>query len=224
MRPNGGRDRDGQFVWSIKSPPPQGQYDRVEWPVIKEEAMRGSTAGIDDGLQALSSKHYQLLTFLDKFLSISIITPLVVAYWRGTWRGTDVLVYSDDGKKSAMVSMLIGTLGSLLFTLCQSQIMNKIHSHINPVKYYLITRLYTASFGIVCVNQFRGAWMFLDLHTSCDVVTVTIITVSSIFILFITKTLRNLSAPPFAVTIDRYEDYFTVPTFFKYVSTEYKLN
>ncbi|KAK9507997.1 hypothetical protein O3M35_007751 [Rhynocoris fuscipes] len=180
--------------------------------------MRGSTAGIGDGLQGISSKYFNFLTFLDQFISTIIVTPLVVGYWRGTWGCMDYFVFNNDIHRSALLSVIIGSIGSFIFTTAQNYFINKYHSNINSLKYYLATRLYTACFGIVCVNQFRGTWICLDLYTPHTITAVSTITLISIIILIITKTLRNLSAPPFALSVDRYEDYFTVPTFFKYVS------
>ncbi|XP_014273196.1 uncharacterized protein fusl isoform X1 [Halyomorpha halys] len=177
--------------------------------------MRGSTAGITDGLRGISRSYYLFITFLDSLLSALVISPLVVSYWRGTWELTGYYVYPKELKKSSGVSLIVGLAGIMLFTLTQKFYRKVLNPNEHRILYYVISRGYTACFGFVCVNSWRGAWVALDAYTSTQTHSVILITCASIGILIMTKTIRNISAPPFAIVTDRYESYFDVPTHFK---------
>lgn len=180
--------------------------------------MRGSTAGITDGLRGISNSYYLFITFLDSLLSALVISPLVVSYWRGTWELTGYYVYPQEMKKSSCVSLLIGLIGIMIFTLTQKCYPKVLNPNEHRILYYVMSRVYTACFGFVCINSWRGAWVALDAYMSTEPRSVIIITCASIIVLIMTKTIRNISAPPFAIVTDRYEGYFDVPTHFKTVS------
>lgn len=181
--------------------------------------MRGSTAGISDGLKGSSKSHYLLITALDNLIAAGVISPLVVSYWRGTWSLMDYYVYPNDPKSSSMVSLFIGLVGIMIFTMTQKFYTNFLNPNIHRLSYYVSSRLYTASFGFACVNSWRGAWIALDAYTSTDRMSVVLVTSVSLIILLGSRTVRNISAPPFAIVTDRYEGYFDVPTLFKSVSS-----
>ncbi|CAH1407053.1 unnamed protein product [Nezara viridula] len=177
--------------------------------------MRGSTAGITDGLRGISNSYYLFITFLDSLLAALVISPLVVSYWRGTWELMGYYVYPQDMKKSSLVSLLIGLGGIMLFTMTQKFYPKMLNPNKHRILYYVISRVYTACFGFACINSWRGGWVALDAYTSTEPRSVIFITCASIIILIMTKTIRNISAPPFAIVTDRYEGYFDVPTHFK---------
>ncbi|KAF6207527.1 hypothetical protein GE061_015973 [Apolygus lucorum] len=178
--------------------------------------MRGSTAGISDGLKGTSKTHYRFVTLLDLSISTFLIAPLVVSYWRGTFGLMDILVYPEDPFKSSVVSCVIGYAGTSVLTMLQDVLDRSLHPNTHRITYYAFSRLYTALFSFICVNHWRGGWMLLEHFTGTEPHTVAIITSASIVLLMLTKTLRNLSAPPFAIATDRREGYFEVPRAFKY--------
>lgn len=177
--------------------------------------MRGSTAGITDGLRGTSKAHYAVLTVLDMMLSALLISPLVVSYWRGTWCLMDYYVYPERPDYSSYVSLGIGLSVILIFTLFQGPLKNHLHPNKHRLSYYFFSRLYTAFFGFACVNSWRGAWIFLDVYTGDSPDAVLATTLSSVALLTCLRTLRNISAPPFAIVTDRSEGYFEVPTMFR---------
>ncbi|XP_014250214.1 uncharacterized protein LOC106667066 isoform X1 [Cimex lectularius] len=174
--------------------------------------MRGSTAGISDGLKGSSHIHYLFLTTLDHLISSVIISPLVISYWRGTWGSMDYFVFSKNPRYSSAVSIVVGYLGTMLFTVTQKYHRKILHPDLHWLSYYFVSRVYTACFGLICVNSWRGVWMALDLYTSVDSKTVASITFISVILLAVSHTLRNVSASPFTIVTDRYEGYFDVPT------------
>lgn len=178
--------------------------------------MRGSTAGITDGLQGQSKAHYWLLSILDILIGTLIITPLVITYWRGTWGLFDTYVFPDSPLFSALTSVGIGFGILFIFNVFQKKIKETLNPDIHRLVYYILSRLYTKLFSIACVNSWRGMWRTLDILLDSKNSQLTALSVVFAFIFLIPmKTLRNLSAPPFAIVTDRYQGYFDVPTLFR---------
>ncbi|EDV98832.1 uncharacterized protein LOC6566902 isoform X2 [Drosophila grimshawi] len=160
--------------------------------------------------------HELLLELLDVMLSCLIVAPCVIAYWRGTWELMGFLLFPNSKPLSALASFAIGGAGHFLFTITQNFFKDNIHPDKRRLTYYAISRLYTAVFGVVCVNMWRGAWLICDWLTSIDSLTIiAVVTLVSIVFLIATRTLRNLGAAPYTVTMDHKTDYFEVDTMFK---------
>jgi hypothetical protein len=176
--------------------------------------MRGSTAGISDNFKG-SRRHYMLLSVLDTVLSALVVSPAVIGYWRGTWMIMDRYVFPNQHTYSSWVSVAIGYLGHILFTLLQMPITKRIHPDHHWLSYYIVSRLYTAIFGFVCVNSWRGVWRLLEYYTGHHIEPLLGTTVASIVALAALRTLRNISSPPFSITTDCCDGYFRVPTMFR---------
>ncbi|XP_017032089.1 uncharacterized protein fusl [Drosophila kikkawai] len=160
--------------------------------------------------------HELLLEILDMMLSCLVVAPCVIAYWRGTWELMGVYLFPNSLPLSAMASFLIGGLGHFVFTITQNFFKEHIHPDRRRLTYYTVSRIYTAIFGIVCVNMWRGAWLLCDWLTSVDsLIIVSVVTAIALIFLVATRTLRNLGAAPYTVTMDHKSDYFEVDTMFK---------
>lgn len=167
--------------------------------------------------------HELLLEVLDVLLTCLVVAPCVIAYWRGTWELMGVILFPDSLPFSALASFVIGGLGHFLFTITQNFFKDHIHPDKRRLTYYAVSRLYTAIFGIVCVNMWRGAWMICDWLTSIDsLVIISVVTLVALLFLIGTRTLRNLGAAPYTVTMDHKTDYFEVDTMFKISVSEGK--
>jgi len=160
--------------------------------------------------------HELLLEFLDVLLSCLVVAPCVIAYWRGTWELMGVILFPSSLPLSALASFVIGGLGHFIFIVTQNFFKDHIHPDKRRLTYYAISRLYTAVFGIICVNMWRGSWMICDWLTSIDSLTIiSVVTLVALLFLVGTRTLRNLGAAPYTVTMDHKSDYFEVDTMFK---------
>lgn len=159
--------------------------------------------------------HSVLLEFLDSFYSAFIIAPLVVFYWRGTWNLSELYLYPRDKIQSSVASLLIGIAGHLVFTIWQRTFEKFLNPNRHRLVYYAGSRLYTAIFGIICVNLWRGGWQLIDHYTARDMSTILSITILAIFALMALKSLRNVVATPFVVITDQKLEYFRVPTKYK---------
>lgn len=177
--------------------------------------MRGSSAGIGDGLRCLGPRQRRTLTVADYAIAGLVVSPLTVTYWRGTWGLLDALLLPADPLASALLSLIAGLAANLAFTLVQDLLSATCRP--GRLSYYISSRCYTAAFALSCVGSWRGAWQLLDLLAGTSSPSVAAVLVVSILFLALTKTLRNASAPPFAIAPDRPQGYYAVPTMFKTV-------
>lgn len=179
--------------------------------------MRGSTAGLADGIISPShTAHGILLELLDTIISSFVIAPTIVGYWRGTWNLMNHYLYPNDLLSSSISSLIIGIFGHLIFNIFQDTFKNTFNRDKHRLIYYIASRVYTALFGIVCVNGWRGGWQLIDRYTTTSNVSIVLlITVTCVIILLLLKASRNISASPFFLATDDAGEYFDIPTMFK---------
>lgn len=178
--------------------------------------MRGSTAGLAEGvITSPDTVHAAFLVFLDIMFSSLIAAPVIVAYWRGTWNLMSYVLFPEDMFWSAIGSCVLGTVGHFIFFLYQTKFSKKFHPDKHRITFMLFSRIYTAVYGIVCVNGWRGGWTLMDQYVPPSVPTLFAITFVSAIMLASCKGLRNISSAPFAISTDHSKDYFVVPTMFK---------
>lgn len=80
----------------------------------------------------------------------------------------------------------------------------------------IVSRIYTAVYGFICVNGWRGPWAIFDIYGGTPHVPTLIgITVVGSVVLVFCKGLRNISSTPFGVSTDHSKGYFVAPTMFK---------
>nr|CAD7414422.1 unnamed protein product [Timema poppensis] len=177
--------------------------------------MRGSTVGISDNFKTKNRKHYVWLSFIDTFFSVFVVGPLVITFWRGQWSLMDIYVCPAYPFESATISFLVGILGHYLLTILQRPLTLNLHPERHRLTFYVVSRLYTVYFGFSCVSFWRGAFLYLDIYTGTNIALVASSTALSAVALTILKTLRNISSPPFLVSMDSCQDYFQVQTMFR---------
>ncbi|XP_014606771.1 PREDICTED: uncharacterized protein LOC106788212 [Polistes canadensis] len=178
--------------------------------------------GMTGGLDSPSSNHrlhYTILTIFDTIFSAIIAAPAVVGYWRGTWGLSDAYLCRDDPILSSFVSIAIGFTGLFFFSITQDRLNDLLHPDKHRLSYYAGSRIYTAVFGFCCVNAWRGAWQALDLYTELIPRTVSLTTAASLLALAIMRAIRNVSAPPFSLSLDSCPGYFQVQTMFRVNNT-----
>jgi hypothetical protein len=179
--------------------------------------MRGSDAGITHGglTRQKMSSHSVVLELLDTGYSSFVVAPLVVSYWRGTWNLADTYLIPSDKVQSKVASLIIGIIGHLVFTIGQGWFRNNFSPDRHRLTFYVVSRVYTSIFGIVCVNCWRGGWQLIDHYTAKNMTTILSITIFAIVCLMLLKTIRNVTATPFVVVNDTAYEYFDVPTMYK---------
>ncbi len=100
----------------------------------------------------------------DTLLSMCLVAPLVVGYWRGTWFLLDSYLYQPDAATSCWISLAIGFGILLLATWFQCQLQTLVSSQ-SPCLYFLYSRLYTV---ILCLGSFKVACIQLKQYYVID--------------------------------------------------------
>ncbi|CAH2108592.1 unnamed protein product [Euphydryas editha] len=160
-----------------------------------------------------------LLEIVDILFTTLIAGPLVIIYWGATWFLMDTYIYPEDPLLSAACCTAFGiTFGLALCTL-QTPLNRKLTPDIGRVKYFLLTRSYTAFAAVVNVASCRGVWNLQDvfIQDTMGVITSTVMATVAIVLL---RSLRNLDSAPITLAVDSDEEYFKSPTFYKTSSRE----
>lgn len=157
------------------------------------------------------------LNFVDCIVSLFIVSPLVVAFWRGTWEYMAVKVALFPNWSA----FLGGSILHVIFTIMRERFHNKFvvqksgnWSKLRKARRFLVTRLYTLAFGIACIAQWKGGWGLLDDYFGSDA-RIIALNFALLIPLASLRGLRNLLAPPMIIITDKKEFTFTFPTRFR---------
>ncbi|CAH2232679.1 jg5304 [Pararge aegeria aegeria] len=186
--------------------------------------MRGSTAGLADSLSGGPKASGAFLEFADVVFASVVVAPAVVTYWKSTWSLMDLYVLPRHPVASAAACSAFGLCCGFVFCVYQTCLATHLRPGKGKLLYYVVSRLYTCVAGAACVGAWRGVWNLLNECTGDSARTLMSTTVAATLSLAALRTLRNISAAPFAVAVDSPQDYFDVPTMFRTVSTKFKIS
>lgn len=102
----------------------------------------------------------------DSFLSLFVIAPLAVSFWRGSWEGMDK--YPD--MFPVWNCFILGAVLHCAFAILREPLnakFNKIKklsgkSRIKSLNLCIVKKLYTYMFGIACISHWRGGWGVME--------------------------------------------------------------
>ncbi|OQV13120.1 hypothetical protein BV898_12660 [Hypsibius exemplaris] len=158
-----------------------------------------------------------LLKILDALLSICILAPLVVAYWRGTFILLEF--YVIPGKEYRVVSLLtsfiIGVVGGVLFIYLQDVFKDYAHNTPSPIAEIMLKRVYAYVYGLVVVNHWRAVWDVLDDCTGFDFNSGVFVFLTGVLVLMALRCFRNSLSPPVVAAADLSDEFFTIKTRFR---------
>lgn len=173
-----------------------------------------------------------ILHCLDCFLTLAIIGPLTVLFWRGTWEIMEMNHEHFRGWPTYFFSMSI----HFSFAL----IREPLQTHLNQNKQWkktlgckLSMRLYIYVFAVVSVMQWRSVWVLLDSFFLIDYkhdgralkpiyFTQFMVTCSvALVLLGLLKIFKNILSAPYTVGMDFQYSAYDFPTRFKTQVTQY---
>ncbi|XP_017781768.1 PREDICTED: uncharacterized protein LOC108566420 [Nicrophorus vespilloides] len=158
----------------------------------------------------------------DTLVSLFVVSALVVANWRGTWDLMDM--YKDYFP--TYTSFVFSSGMQVVCTLGRELIGDFLED-----KTAILKRTFAVFFiyvyNILCNMQWRALWIIMD--DFCGVIDVQKVAqeeginwtrflwfiLGSIIVLAIFKCLRNISGPPFVITLDDHESTFRFPMRFR---------
>ncbi|XP_040165325.1 uncharacterized protein LOC120901439 isoform X1 [Anopheles arabiensis] len=160
----------------------------------------------------------RLLHLGDSLFSLFLITPMVVAHWRGTWGWMDLNGSHFPGWLCFVLGATLHTTFALLreplnaaLTLARAAPKSRWSS----VKRWLVNRMYTYAFSMACLMHWRGGWNVMELYFAFNLLPALSISAICLVGLVLSKSVRNLLAPPFIILTDRKEAMFSFPTRFR---------
>ncbi|XP_033362330.1 uncharacterized protein LOC117240398 [Bombus vosnesenskii] len=165
-------------------------------------------------------KQKQILSIIDSFLSLILITPMTVGFWRGTWTLMDI--YADTFPE--LFTFLLGILIHTCFAITRNFLhyrvldISKRKTCLNMTVCKIIQILYTYVFGISCNMHWRGAWIIFDHFFYYNIWVTVTATLAPMTILAIFRSIRNVIAIPSVINVDILTFVFRFPTRYKLVS------
>ncbi|GAB6027522.1 hypothetical protein CHUAL_001770 [Chamberlinius hualienensis] len=167
----------------------------------------------------------KVLTGVDWTIALTVLSPLCILYWRGTWQLLDIYVVIPDTYikyPSGYISLAIGYLLTFLSNATQRPVSNIICNKRNHVIVRVfVSRIYTLIFAFGLVNLWRGVWQLLDEYFTNSWYSGAGSAVVGCWALASLRTLRNISAPPVIINTDVMDsDYTASPTMFQTLSTK----
>lgn len=165
---------------------------------------------------------------LDVAFSLLLITPCVVAFWRGTWILMDIYVKIFPYWPSIFFSCAILCSFYILKEVQMKTKTNRARKSIDKtLAKKLLLRLYTYFFAWMDIMSWRGFWAFLDMLGDAEYQTYGSVirtertyvllaaSAGSLLGLLMLRSSRNSLAPPMVITLDNQTATFFFPTRFR---------
>ncbi|XP_058819436.1 uncharacterized protein LOC131682175 isoform X1 [Topomyia yanbarensis] len=160
----------------------------------------------------------RILHASDTFLSLFVISPLVVTHWRGTWSYMDL-------KSEFFAPWFCFLLGSCLHTTF-ALLREPLHAQFSrpsdgvkcwwkTTRRFVVSKIYTYIFSVSCVMHWRGGWGVMQMYLDYELWPALAVSAICFVPLVLFKSVRNLLAPPFLILTDHKEFVFNFPTRFR---------
>ncbi|XP_070578012.1 uncharacterized protein [Ptychodera flava] len=167
---------------------------------------------VSDSLRQVSLHGFELV------ITLGIITPCTLGYWRGVWNLLDLYLLPNDPNISGIISILIG-LG-LIFVFGLLQNSHKRWFPFGTVRWHVFSRLYSFLLAFAVLNHWRGLWALLDFYTTTSLTSALSTLVIGIIFLLLLRGIKNIPPQPSVVYRDNEETVFDCSTRFNVNSSE----
>uniref|UniRef100_A0A182NTS8 Uncharacterized protein n=1 Tax=Anopheles dirus TaxID=7168 RepID=A0A182NTS8_9DIPT len=160
----------------------------------------------------------RLLHLGDSLFSLLVITPLVVAHWRGTWGWMDLNGPHFPGWLCFVLGATLHTTFALLrepLNAALALARDAPKSRWRTVQRWAVNRMYTYAFSMGCLMHWRGGWSVMESYFAFNLLPALSVSAICLVGLVMAKSVRNLLAPPFIILTDRKEAMFSFPTRFR---------
>ncbi|XP_046575342.1 uncharacterized protein LOC124283347 [Haliotis rubra] len=152
---------------------------------------------------------------IDIALVLFLFSPLVICYWSSTWTILDLYLFPSNQITSGWVSVCVSISIMGMTFLVQSRLNGYIRPE-QPVRYVIVTRIYTYVTAFAFVNNWRGLWMLMDTYSGVTLTGACWNLFGGVTGLVLLRAYRNVLAPPGAWSLDvNTETHFTVLTLFR---------
>jgi hypothetical protein len=164
-----------------------------------------------------------VLKVFDILISLTVVGPCVVSFWRGTW----VLMDIFNTFFTTWLCIVVGPSFQLVFVIFQNFFTN-VYEKKSPnrgikILKLIISRCFIYTFGVSCIMQWKGGWMLMDEYLATASTTTTkkqrevivIVTIGCILSLMALRGVFNCLQPPVVLYADRKITMFTISTRFR---------
>ncbi|CAK9830947.1 hypothetical protein ANTRET_LOCUS8027, partial [Anthophora retusa] len=165
-------------------------------------------------------KQKRILSIIDAFLSLILIAPMTVGFWRGTWTLMDIYGDIFPGWLTFIVGITVHTCFAILKNFFHARVIDPSKKK-TCLKKYLCKSMqifYTYVFGVACNMQWRGSWIIFNYFFLDNDWALIGVTSGTLMSLTIVRSVRNLIAVPSVVAVDKLSYVFRFPTRYKSLS------
>lgn len=104
----------------------------------------------------------------DTFISLFLISPLVILHWRSTWALMDYYGNQFPPWNCMIYGMLLHTtialLREFLYEQCSKSSRHSMKTWHGLVFRYIFTKFYAYVFSMGCNMHWRGGWAVIDMY------------------------------------------------------------
>lgn len=143
----------------------------------------------------MSCIKHQVLRVIDILIGCFIIAPLVVLYWRSTWKLMDLYIVPSYPEISGIICTIGGFTLSFIIVLFHQEISLRT-SNCNIVLLQTIRSVLVYVTSLGCILYWRGVWLVLDHVTPRTWMSYLACHSISLLILLTTKTVSSIVSPP----------------------------
>ncbi|XP_031839255.1 uncharacterized protein LOC116429898 isoform X1 [Nomia melanderi] len=167
----------------------------------------------------------RVLCIIDAILSMLLISPMAIGFWRGIWTLMDIYGEWFPG----VPTFLLGTLIHAVFAIFK----NFLHTHlytasrkkncVRRASFKCLQIFYTYVFGVACNAQWRGGWIIFDRYFGGHVWITTGVLLMVLTGLAVLRSVRNVIAVPSVIFVDKLAFVFYFPTRYKSNTRDWSL-
>lgn len=162
----------------------------------------------------------RILNFLDSCISLFVVSPLVVGFWKGLWNNIEYydLKYQIFPKWYCIfICYIISSLVYYARDYLEKFIINGSDnqvktSYLSSLRRAVIYRIYHYIFAFSNIMIWRCIWVIIPTIIGPDVLPAITLSVICFIPLVMMRSVRNLVAPPILIITDSKEFAFNFPT------------
>lgn len=209
----------------VKQSNSEDEANEEEERLKKAEAEKISRIFKFDFLDVSLKKQKRILSVMDSFLSLVVITPMTISFWRGTWTFMDIHADMFPGLFTFILGLLVHVCFAILRNFLHERVLvvSKKKTYTSKILCKCMQILYTYVFGVSCNMYWRGAWIIFDHFFFHNIWMVVAATLMSVMILAIFRSVRNIIAIPSVIYIDTLTFVFWFPTRYKLNTRDWSL-
>ena len=98
----------------------------------------------------------------DALWSCTVVCPLIIVYWSGTWRLLDLMCGTSDPYLGAYYCLVIGAVANVT-GYYGLPLLSKFAGSLDGLQHILISRLFLYVYAFNVIVYWRGVWNFADL-------------------------------------------------------------